>query len=490
MPQLDFVGGAYEAANAGQDAQELINWYVEIDGQPSAKTPLALLGVPGLEEAVSSSFTGEVRGGHVMPSGTEAYLVIGNQLVKMTTTKAATATSYATFALAAVGTLNTSAGHVSMADNATAAVLAIGDGYDVYAYITRKNTLRVVGDAPSCDRIASIDGWFIFNKTGTQFFYTSPPYWNGTDAFDQTYFALKDNGPDNLVSLIESNRQLWLLGSQTTEVWYNAGGAQFPFARLQGAMLQIGCAAAQTVVRTGKGLMFLASSERGENFIARTNGYDYEPIPNPAFSHAITQYKVISDAFAYVYTEEGHEFYVITFPTQDVTWVYDLTTEFWHKRQSLDPATGQKHRQRANCLINFQGQRIVGDYKTGQVWRQTRTVFSDGGNPLVALRRTGYVWDKSERARICHHRLQIEINPGAGTSTGQGKQPSLMVRWLDEGGWSNERMVAVGQIGKTKHRAILRKLGSSRSRLYEVSISDPVSRDIVGASLEVTPTQR
>jgi hypothetical protein len=115
-----------------------------------------------------------------------------------------------------------------------------------------------------------LDGWFVFNQPGTQKFFTSPNYWNGSAAFDGTYFALKDNSQDNLVTLVQNNREIWMIGESTTEPWYNAGGANFPFSRVDGAMMQMGCAAAQSVARTGKGLIWLGRSERGENSVVMT----------------------------------------------------------------------------------------------------------------------------------------------------------------------------------------------------------------------------
>ena len=490
--QFDFIGGAYEAANPMQDDQHLINWYVETDKNPQAKSPVALLGVPGLAAAVSSTYSGEVRGGHVMPGGTVAYLVIGASVVKMTIATAATATAYATFTLATVGSMTSTSGQVCMRDNGVAGILVIVDGVAMYAYNTKTAVFGQVTDPnvinPS--RLIEIDGFIAWNSVGTQKFNVTPAYWNGTDAFDGTYYALKDDASDNMVTMIEDRRQLWLIGEQTSEVWINSGtssltgAASQPFSRLEGAMLQIGCAAQNSIIRTGHGLIWLASSERGENFVVMTQGYDFTSVSNPALSYALTQYKVLSDAFAYTYSEEGHEFYVLTFPTADVTWCYDLTTGLWHQRQSMD-LQGNRHRQRANCLINFAGQRLVGDYQSGAIWRQSRQYYSDGSYPLVAMRRTPHVWDQNDRTRVRHARLQIEFSPGVGLATGQGSDPQIMLRWRDENGWSTERFIPIGRIGNLRHRAIVRKLSASRDRVYEISISDPVRRDVVGASLRV-----
>jgi hypothetical protein len=43
--------------------------------------------------------------------------------------------------------------------------------------------------------------------------------------------------------------------------------------------------------------------------------------------------------------------------------------------------------------------------------------------------------------------------------------------------------VTIGKAGKTKNRAIIRRLGQARDRQYEARFSDPVRRDIAGATL-------
>jgi hypothetical protein len=501
--QWGFCGPAYEAANPAQDSQRLINWFVEIDGnennplQPGviaaeAKVAIGLLGVPGLQ-ALNTAYTGEFRGGWVLPGNVQCLLVIGNVLILATIQTPATANAFAVLSFATIGTLNTLNGQVKIRDNGAGAIAVIVDGPYLYVYNVKTQKMTVSTDAAflGSNTVAEIDGWFIFQKPNTQLFYTSPIYWNGITAFDGTYFALKDDCPDNLVAIIENGRQLWLIGESTTEPWYNAGGAFFPFARLEGGLMQIGCAAAQTVARTGPSLIWLARSERGENSVVMTQGYQYKAISNPALSYALTQYPVISDAIGYVYAEEGHEFYVLIFPTADVTWVYDLTTNIWHQRASFDPVMGQMHRQRLNNLVNFAGMRIGGDFSNGRIYLQSRKFYADDQYPLVALRRAPHVWDKDSRNRVVHARLQLDFFPGSGLATGQGIDPQVMLRWSDDGGqsWGNQHWTGIGKIGATKNRAIWRRLGSSRDRVYEASISDPVKRDIAGASIEVMGTK-
>ena len=486
-----FIGGAYEAANPIQDSQRLINWYVEKDADPAAKTAASLLGVPGLVDLGQASLTGEVRGAWVLPGGTSTILAIGSAAVLMSMNVAPTVSTRATFTFTQIGTLSTTSGPVRIRDNGAGHLVAIVDGANLYTYNTKTSIFKRSTDPAwlGSNFVAEIDGWFIFAQPGTQKFYTSPVYWNGVDAFDGTYYALKDDAPDNIVAIIEQNRELWLIGEATTEVWYNAGGTYFPFSRLQGTLQQIGCAAGNSVSRYGSGLTWLSDSERGSGWVVMTQGYQAQRVSNPALSYAINQYPVTADAVGYTYTEEGHEFYCLTFPTADVTWVYDFTTMLWHQRASFDSITGLFHRQRANCVCNMQNMQIVGDFQNGKIYWQTRSVFKDDAYPLVCVRRAPHVWDRGSRNRVRHSRLQVEFKAGVGLSIGQGSDPQAMLRWSNDGSqtWGNEHWVSIGKIGETKNRAIWRRLGNARDRVYEVRFSDPVSRDIVGASLTAEP---
>lgn len=484
MPEFGFVGPAYEAANPLQDNQRLINWYLETDPNPQAKTPIGLLGCPGLVDQGQSAFSGEARGFWVLPGGSKAVAVIGSQALLMTVATEASASARPVFSYAPIGKLATTVGQVKMRDNGQGHIVSMVDGANLYVYNTQTGTFATSSDAAFLGSyvVAEIDGFFIWAKPGSQTFYTSPLYWNGTAPIDGTYFALKDDAPDNIVAIIEQNRELWLIGEATTEVWYNAGGQYFPFSRLQGTLQQVGCSAVHSLARHSQGLIWLGRSERGIGSVVMTQGYQSQSISNPALSYALNQYPVISDAIGHVYTEEGHEFYVLTFPTADVTWVYDLTTQVWHQRGAYDDVAGEFHRARANCQMTFQNMQIVGDYQTGQIYWQTRTAFDDAGRPLVAVRRAPHVWDKQDRKRVRHNRLQIEFNSGAAAS---GTNPQAMLKWSNDGGrtWGNEHFESIGLTGETQNRVIWRRLGLARDRVYEVRVSDAVNRDIVGASL-------
>lgn len=334
------------------------------------------------------------------------------------------------------------------------------------------------------DRLAFVDGWLIFNRPGTQQFYTNAPV-PYTLLFNGLFFALKDTSSDNLITLLENNREVWLVGERTSEIWFDGGGAQFAFQRVPGAAPQVGCSAKHSIARLGSEIAWLAKNEQGENIVVSTQQYTWKRISTHAIEHAISGYPLVSDAFAYTYEEEGHLFYVLTFPTADTTWVYDVSSEMWHQRLSYDQNLGIFHRHQSNCFCNFQNLRLVGDYQTGQVFQMSRQFYTDAGDPLVALRRCPHLWSAEDRQRLFHASLQIEFAPGVGLQTGQGSDPQAMLKWSDDGGasYGTEHWRTIGKAGRTKNRALWRRLGQARDRVYELRYSDPTQRDIVGATL-------
>jgi hypothetical protein len=85
----------------------------------------------------------------------------------------------------------------------------------------------------------------------------------------------------------------------------------------------------------------------------------------------------------------------------------------------------------------------------------------------------------------------IQISNGllqtmAGTTPGRDPQANL--RWSDDSHtWSNSYAMDCGQAGQYLKRVIWRRLGRSRGRIYELSVSDPIPWRIVDAYIDIEP---
>lgn len=499
-------------ANPYQDRQVCLNFYPEVSPNKGAKEAVSLLGCPGLTQLVAAPGGGApgfsptmtawpqpssvtnlpVRGQWVLPGRTQALAVIANACYLVTIATPATQSTFPTLALTQVGTLATNSGIVRIRDNNAGGYAIIVDGPNYYLYNIATQAFSQGNDPAwlGSNTVAYIDGWWIFNRPGTQTFYTNfPQYGTG---FSGSYFALKDAYSDNLMAVMESKEELWLIGEQTTEIWYDAGGVYFPFQRLVGTLLHVGTKAVYSIARFASrgqdGLIWLARTERGENVVAKTVGFSFEIVSTPAVSHAIAQYPVTSDAIGYSYQEDTHEFYVLTFPTADRTWVYDgsLPPEYaWHQRASYDPYAQLLHRHRSNAYMEFGGMRIVGDYQNGALYNLTRTAYTDAGWPLLSRRRAPHIWNKETRQRAFMGSLQVDFSPGVGQPSGLGSNPQAYLRISRDGGnsFGQQWPAPLGTIGQTQNRTMWRRLGWARDSVFELEVIDPVNRDMVGATL-------
>ncbi len=326
------------------------------------------------------------------------------------------------------------------------------------------------------------DNYFVYNKPDSQL-------WAASDLLspitDPLSFASKDGSPDDLVSIIVDRREVYLLGEMSSEVWINSGAVPFPFTRIPGTSTQQGIAAQYSMSRMGNSFAYVSKNNRGEAMVVRMNGYFPERISTHAVETTLVNQNV-SNAIAWTYQLEGHEVYVVTFPsigTDGLTWAFDNTTGLWHKWLYRNNQN-EYERHRGNCCAFFNQQVLVGDYENGKIYQLSRNFYTDDGQPIRRIRRAPHI--TSDLQRQYFHELQIQFQPGVGLSTGQGDDPQAMLRWSNDGGstWSNEYWTTIGKQGKYLNRAIWRRLGFSRDKVFEVSISDPVKAVIISANLK------
>ena len=502
------LGSAYVARSVNAANARMVNLFPEAVPEGGIE-PAFIQRCPGLQLQQTIG-DGPIRGlwAH-QTQGDDFYVVSGFEVYKL---------SSLTGTPTKLGDV-TGTGPVSIADNGNQIFFACNP--DSYIYDESTNTFTQITDPdfPGAVTVAYLDGYFVFNEPNSQKLWVTQLF----DGFqiDPLEFASAEGSPDGVVGILVDHRECWVFGTDSTEVWYNSGGLDFPLSPIQGAFNEIGCAAPYSIAKMDNTVFWLGADARGQGVIYRAAGYNAQRISTHAIEWQIQNYLDMSDAVGYTYQQDGHAFYVISFPSADETWVYDAATGAWHQRSSysalaptegafnaeafddafylvlpLTPsgASGAFSRHRSNCQCNFQGNIIVGDYANGNIYTFELNVFEDNG---IAQR-----WLRSWRAlptgqnnltRTANHSLQLECETGVGLNDGQGSDPQAMLRWSDDGGhtWSNEHWASMGKIGATGTRVIWRRLGMTlklRDRVYEVSGSDPVRIYLTGAELQLSGT--
>ena len=475
------LGSSYVARSINAADNRMVNLFPEIVPE-GGKEPGFLNRAPGLQFQQTIG-TGPIRAlwAH-QTNGSDFYVVSGTEFYKVT---GLTATP------TKLGDV-TGTGPVSIADNGTQIFLACNGPSYIYNEVTNVFAQITDPDFPGAVTVGYLDGYFVFNEPNSQKIWVTELL-DGTSV-DPLDFASAEGSPDGLVAVNVDHREAWLFGTDSIEVWYNAGQADFPLTRIQGAFNEIGCVASFSIAKLDNGLFWLGTDARGQGIVYRANGYTGVRVSTHAIEYAIAQYGNISDAIAYTYQQEGHAFYVLTFPSANATWVYDVATQAWHERAGWNTAIGEFTRHRSNCQCNFGGNTVVGDYENGNIYTLDLDVYADNGGIQKWLRSwRALPTGQNNLKRTAQHSLQLDCESGTGLITGQGSDPERMLRWSDDGGhtWSNEHLSKMGKIGEYYRRVFWRRLGMTlklRDRVYEVSMTDPVKTAIMGAELLISPT--
>jgi hypothetical protein len=412
----------------------------------------------------------QVRG--LLPIGTDLYILYGPYLSKLT--------SAGDFSV-----LNEDSPMASKSGLVTMAHIKYGAGYQImicdgsdkvaYLYDTTTSLFTVLTEGEhefqGGGTVCAIDGYFLSNQVnGDRIYYSETTDGLSWDASDDTRAWIKTS---NIQRVFAHSQLVWAFKEDSIELFYNTGepGDATPtFGRVQGGAFNIGLLADWSVAAIKERLFWLASDKTVQMAV----GQSINTVSTPQLSYQIEQMTTASDAVAYCYTEEGHDFYVISFPTADVTYVYDVSTGEWHERQSYDSDRGVDGRHRSNCYAYFRDKHVVGDFSNTKLYELDTAVYTDDGNRIIRRRVTQNV---NEQNLMCFfNEFEVRFEGGVGVLSGQGSSPKAILRISKDGGhtWSSPVEATMGSRGGYGVRSVWRRLGSGRDFAAEVSVSDPV----------------
>lgn len=390
---------------------------------------------------------------------------------------AATATNL--YELAADATITdhgawTLSGRVSMDSNGT--TLTAVDGAVGWVFTLASDTLGQITDPdfyPS-DRVAFLDGFFVFNRAATGQYFISSLY--GTD-FDALDFATAEGAPDNIVTLIADHREIFLLGTDSTEAIYSAGG-EFPFARNPSAFVEKGCAAKYSVAKANNSVYFVGS----DLIVYEMRGYTPQRISNDAIEKDL-QDTPLDDTYAYTYHEQGQIFYVLTIPTRLKTWVFESQTRTWHQRSSYQ--SGAQGQDIGSTSMFFANETLVSDWLNGNIYHLSRSHSSEQSQPIV--RRVRLPTVTNARGLFTLSAVEFDMKRGVGKAAGDDTDPVAWLRYSRDGGntWhTHPDQPSLGKIGEFYKRIRFARLGRGREFDLELNISHSVDVEIGGAFVD------
>jgi len=376
------------------------------------------------------------------------------------------------------GTLTSTTGRVSMADNGVEVFVADGvsKGY-VYNLTTLAFTAVTDADAVISDTVTFLDGYFIVSKTVSGQFNFSDGY-AGLN-WQSTSFATAESNPDRLTAVIAERGLLGLFGEFTLEIWSNVGTSPVPFARVQGTTQEWGLAARWSLCKFDETVIFLGRNRLGQVSVIRLTGMQAARVSPPDLDQAINGYSAFADATGFSYMLSGHAMFQLNFPTAGKSWLYDGKTGAWSELESAGIT-----RHRAELSAQHLGAIRVADYSNGKIYTLSPDVYADNGAEIAREIQSGHSYSADYDALFMSE-LRLDMETGAGLATGQGSDPQVMLSISHDAGhtWGVERWTSAGKIGEYRTRARWRRLGRTRDTVFRVRITDPIKVVLLGAAL-------
>lgn len=505
--ELNLTGGTYKHKSLPLSAQVTRNWWPQLQTDPGAKKSYILESFPGL--TLFSAGTNLNRG--FFTHNGVVYTVAGNDLI-------------------------------SIASDGTRTVLGFipGDGRCIFDAIVDSVIIVTEG------RVFEWDGSTVTEGDPADFetpqavtVLNSQAIYDG----DESRFGVSDVGEpltvnglayasaeakaDELVRPYAFNEVVRMFGTETIEGWWNSGEGTPPFDRLEGAIITVGLRALESVANNERNLYFLGS----DNQVYVLSGNNAIPISPQPITRAIYNFTDPSDAIGWCMNWQGQEFYVLTFPTDDKTFIYAEGGQWFELSSGVEGGQyigrGYSYCYNKHLIVDRWSNVYYLDEnaysENGRVIQRTRDtapihggLFGAAGkhiemNSLELIMETGtatiydpqdfVVYDSNgapysvDRNVLDSNRVNWAITPDVYDSEGNLYQiyqyieraPDVMLSFSDDGGktWSEQMFGDIGTLGEFMHEVRWDCLGSFDSRILRIQTSDPVYFSIHSAAAEV-----
>ena len=474
-----FVGPSARSRSKIACDDRTVNLYPEKNDSGTGKAPYTLYRTPGYTAYCDLGTSSPVRGEYTLNGAT--FVVAGDTLYQLPFTLGGSATTLAT------GLANPDDGPVSMAGNGDGGFqIVIAAGSELYCYDVRSGTLTTIPDISATVVVFMNATFFALDPNSSTLYASATEDGSSWSLLD---VAQRDTSADKILTIARVGTELWAFGSQTTTPYFDAGATDFPLQPNPSVFIQRGIAAPWSLVVNETTPIWLGQGLDGGNTVYMAQGYLPRAISTNAVEYAISQYATTTDAEAFMYMEEGHQFYVLNFPSANATWCYDITEGFWHERGEFNGLDYDALPIRGQLYVN--GLNLVGSRTTGVVYEQSLEIATetDGTTGIRWLRRYPHLCDEKRRITYCRLELDAEVGVGLSTTVDADADPQVYLHWSDDGGQSfgNVEATSLGAVGEYGTRTIWYMLGQGRDRVFEIYGAAKVITALIDAYLTIRP---
>ena len=473
LVELPITDGFYVSRALPLASQSCINWYpTEIVLSTGEVLRVSLFGTPGLNQLATSGILNEQNRGSWVLEGVP-YFVNGTTLYRLESDLVT---------LTGLGTI-TGTSRVSMSDNGTQLFILV-PGSTGYIFTTGPDTLTTITDGDftangNPQAVVFMDGYFVLSTDTKKFIISAL---NNGLAYNALDFGSAEYDPDAIVAPFVFKSQLFMLGTETTEVFSNIGGSAFPFQRQQGFILSKGLSAKDSIANSQDTFMWVGAGKNEGPAIWSLQGNTTVKVSTTAIDSILereAEAGLLPDVFSFNYSQDGA--YFVGWTLSNTTIVYDTQSRRWHERKS--DISNVKTRWRANSLVQAYGKILVGDFIDGRVGELDLDILTEYGDIIERVISTRPFTAQGMPFTVPFIELTVE----SGVGNVNAPDPKMrMDRSTNAKIFTDERPRSIGKVGEYDQRVVWRRNGrAARFEVFRWSFAENARAVIAKAEADV-----
>jgi hypothetical protein len=461
-----------------QRDMNVINFYYDRITKEDHRPEFALKKRPGLQASGYSlsknANTDSIRGYFYDIAQNAFYWAVNNKVYNVKPDSGNTVRT--------VATLPTSSGYVgfcSYLQSNNTAYVVITDGQSLWLDNWGTTTCTQVADpdlpVPHVPCPVYIDGYIFLIKSGTSDVYNcdtdNPSSWTAGNFFSAEMSA------DYAVRLVKAKNYLVVMGSNSTEYYWDAGNATgSPMSRNDAPFRNIGFVTG--FAQAGDKIFFVGQNASQNIGVYLLDGFTVQKISNEIVDRTLQSVgsadnmksNVYLNRDGYIVSIDGHDFYVLV--TNQTTWVYDIDEKMWYEWKGSDGAGLQIE---ASWPM-YDGAQYLAITNQSAMTLMSQALYNDFGSNFTCTYTTEDIDAETVNNKFCYRFTLISDkynNTGASNCS---------VYWSDDD-WASS--IGPVQVNVFNDLACARQLGKFRTRSFRISYADNYPLRVTAFEIDV-----
>lgn len=309
---------------------------------------------------------------------------------------------------------------------------------------------------------------------------------------DAGSFYTAETKSDPLSAFKLSGESIWAFGFRTLEIWRTSDNQDDPYALVDGTSQEVGCEATYSTATIDNKILWLASSDVGNNGVYMGSGTDIQRISTESIEERIATFAEKNSAIGSCYSEGSDLFYVLTFQEEGVTLVYDIENNLWHDRGKRELLIGSNTYWPYAYFVNTSNGLYAGTLDAGVLALMSKDAYTEYDSTILAREfTTPPYWSNLNWMQL--RRVTLDGQVGTTPSlTGEEAEPIINLEISKDGGYTYglKKPKSMGRQGQYDKQMRWNIKGITKSVTLRFTTSAQVEHQFYSIKLEFDEIER